>query len=699
MTDNTQQLGLDFNKLFTTSKNWAPPIESLNVETIGTINAIQKSTLDTVQKFNTPINDSSHKSITNKTRNQFIKLKEINNLDKNERDSINKLKNLTDVIIKPADKGSATVLMNRDDYIREAERQLHNNKYYIKLTQPIYHNNVKKIHSVLLEMFKKKFISKEQLNYLSGPSDYRPRLFYLLPKIHKKQCTWPSPNMPEGRPIVSDVNSETYRISELIDYYLNPLATKHFSYIKNSFEFVKKIRNKLINKDWLLVTGDISSLYTNMNIDRMLGCAKKAFQDNPDKSRPDDEILKLLDISLNNNDFQFNGQWFQQILGCAMGKRFAPALANLYLLDFDLKATTGFPIKPLFFWRYLDDVFFIWPGDANSLKQYESYLNSLIPNIKITLEYNTHKIPFLDTEIFKHNDTLQTRTYFKPTDTHQLLHTDSFHPKHTFKGLLKSQLIRFKRLSSTKDDYDTTCKELFSHLTKRGYKYNIMRKLQANIWHQYTDKPTDNTNNLEKLPIIVDFCTIGTKLAKSYKSILNENSFFKNYQLVTAYTNNKNLKQILVRSELTKISNSGAFRGCDQSRCMTCKIHAVHADHFCNEHNKARHLINDNIYCNSTNLIYLITCRKCKSQYVGETGRSLRDRLNDHRSAIRNKIKTPISVHFNLPNHSILDLSIIPIELIKNTSMPESCRRNRERFWQLKLNTLFPHGINNTPII
>lgn len=597
--------------------------------------------------------------------------------------------------------------MNRSDYIKEADRQLNNNKYYIKLTQPLCHNNVNKIHTVLTEMLNKGFISKNQLEYLSGPSDYRPRVFYLLPKIHKKQTTWPNPNMPEGRPIVSDVNSETYRVSELIDHFLNPLAVKHFSYIKNSFEFVKKIKNIAVENNWLLVTGDVSSLYTNMNIERMLDCTKKAFKNNPDKNRPDNQLIQLLEISLKNNDFVFNGQYYQQILGCAMGKRFAPALANLYLLEFDDKATNGYPIKPLFFVRYLDDIFFIWPGDVESLNLFENYLNSLIPDIKITLEHNTNEISFLDTVIYKQNNTLQTRTYFKPTDTHQLLHTDSYHPKHSFKGLIKSQLIRFKRLSSTKIDYDNSCKILFSHLTKRGYTYSKMRKTQSDIWFNYVEKPNvllseegilhDLTlsQNKEKFPIIIDYCKIGTDLAQSYKSVIKKNSTFDKFQLVTAYKNHKNLRSILVRSELENSSDSGAFRGCGKSNCLTCKIHSSDANHFINQHNKAKFLIKQNIYCNSKNLVYLITCKNCNKQYVGETGRTLRDRLNDHRSAIKNKAKTPIAIHFNSSNHSLFDLSILPIELINNTS--NICRRSREQFWQIKLNTLYPNGINNTP--
>lgn len=35
-----------------------------------------------------------------------------------------------------------------------------------------------------------------------------------------------------GRPIVSDCGSESYRVAEYIDYFLNPLAQKHQSYVK-----------------------------------------------------------------------------------------------------------------------------------------------------------------------------------------------------------------------------------------------------------------------------------------------------------------------------------------------------------------------------------------------------------------------------------------------------------------------------------
>jgi len=107
-----------------------------------------------------------------------------------------------------------------------------------------------------------------------------------------------------------------------------------------------------IPKNALLVTGDVSSLYTNMHIDRTLKVTKYALARHPDPNRPDIYILRLLEITLRNNDFCFNGEYFLQICGTAMGKSYAPGIADLYLEELDEKAMHGFKINPLFYFRF-----------------------------------------------------------------------------------------------------------------------------------------------------------------------------------------------------------------------------------------------------------------------------------------------------------------------------------------------------------
>ena len=63
------------------------------------------------------------------------------------------------------------------------------------------------------------------------------------------------------------------------------------------------------------------------------------------------------------------------------------------------------------------------------------------------------------------------------------------------------------------------------------------------------------------------------------------------------------------------------------------------------------------ITCNSTNLTYMIECKKCKKQSIRETKRTLRERFSENSQATNNSLHTNVAAavpsHFNLPGHSI----------------------------------------------
>ena len=107
-----------------------------------------------------------------------------------------------------------------------------------------------------------------------------------------------------------------------------------------------------------------------------------------------------------------------------------------------------------------------------------------------------------------------------------------------------------------------------------------------------------------------------------------------------------------------------------------------------------------NLSCASKIIVYLITCNKCYNQYVGETKQTLSKRLSGHRSSIKKRANTFIAKHFNLPDHSVNDIRIQPIEEIEQrqqeTERDLTTRRlDRERFWMLELGTVYPYGLND----
>ena len=134
------------------------------------------------------------------------------NMTKKQLESTRALKENKEIIVKPADKGSATVVMSLDSYVQEAERQLSNSKHYTPLAEYIAPIATSKISSVLHRIKRMGYISAKQLCYLDPPPETpRNRQLHLLPKIHKTRDKCPQNNkMPPGRPIVSDCGCESY---------------------------------------------------------------------------------------------------------------------------------------------------------------------------------------------------------------------------------------------------------------------------------------------------------------------------------------------------------------------------------------------------------------------------------------------------------------------------------------------------------
>ena len=198
-----------------------------------------------------------------------------------------------------------------------------------------------------------------------------------------------------------------------------------------------------------------------------------------------------------------------------------------------------------------------------------------------------------------------------------------------------------------------------------------------------------------------------------WKNIIHDNSLFRDSKIVAAYSRNKNLKNYLVRSKITNEPkessknpknaiccelNSG-FYTCNSARCLTCKLHATEQKVFKSTTYERTFTIRQNLNCKRKNIIYLITCQKCNVQYVGETSRELRERATDHRSNISVQKRTPIGLHFNADSHSFRDIKITAIEQIVDNGKQNmvTILRQREAFWQFKLGTKYPAGLNCMP--
>ena len=90
---------------------------------------------------------------------------------------------------------------------------------------------------------------------------------------------------------------------------------------------------------------------------------------------------------------------YQQKSGTAIGTKFAPSYACIYMYEVEQKFLETQSKKPLIWLRYIDDIFFIWTHCEQELERFLKDLNNFTPNLSFTHEASKNCIPFLDLKV------------------------------------------------------------------------------------------------------------------------------------------------------------------------------------------------------------------------------------------------------------------------------------------------------------
>ena len=362
---------------------------------------------------------------------------------------------------------------------------------------------------------------------------------------------------------------------------------------------------------------------------------------------------------------------YNQLNGTAMGSSFASFYACLtigYLEETILfptvQATYNQHIANIIketYKRFMDDGVVFLPVEV-SKREFLDLLNSMHPNIVFTLEDSetTHvdgmevqNLNFLDILIMLREDGKIGRDiYYKITNTHDYVHYNSFHEQQVLDNVPYNLA---KRIVVFVSDYDTAerrLEELKGFLLKCEYPENIVDKgiHNARLQGPANQKAVDediityihpNMANLDYTPIV--------KRAKAL--IQNTNSdeirdVFKDLRVIEGIKQPNNiLKSITNTRFLDSINETegptpGIHKDCRvTSGCELCSFgYIIECESFTTS-NGIVWEIKSHINCNSKNVIYFLTCAKCKGIHkvtkTGKTFTTLRARLNTHRSHCR----------------------------------------------------------------
>ncbi|MEL7309124.1 MAG: GIY-YIG nuclease family protein, partial [Pseudomonadota bacterium] len=237
---------------------------------------------------------------------------------------------------------------------------------------------------------------------------------------------------------------------------------------------ISKVKNFPLPPNAILFSLDVVSLYTNIPHEEGIACCSRVFSRFPDLRRPDLTLLSILRVILTSNDFVFNRKRFLQTHGTAMGCAFGGSYASIFLSEWE-ENILNFDQAPTLWLRYIDDVLGVWPFSEKELFSFVESVNSLNPNIRVTLSFSCSSIRFLDLELYRNVNRFGYRTGFKPTDSFKVLTPESFHPPHVFKGIIFGHLYRFVTHSSSYVDFVNTKRFVEEHWRSQGYSRSLIR--------------------------------------------------------------------------------------------------------------------------------------------------------------------------------------------------------------------------------
>ena len=408
---------------------------------------------------------------------------------------------------------------------------------------------------------------------------------------------------------------------------------------------------------------------------------------------PTEYAMEMIKVVLDNNNFSLGDKHFLQKGGVAIGSRLGRNFACSFMRKWDEKLLE-FETEPYFYKRYIDDGFGIWTAGLDSLLKFADFANNIHGDIKLELRWSKEEIVFLDTMVKIAGGQLYTDLHIKPTDKQLYIQQKSCHPTHTKQSLAYSLGLRIKRICENEEDYRRHRSELKFQLRKRGYsgrsietqlqkvdRMDRLQLLQKDINRQKTDR----------VPLVLTY----SKSLPDIRAILrkHQDTLFTSERMqdifpkppLLAFRKDRNICDTLVHSKTNRALRT------TEKRCACEYCTRIVKSDISDTASTKSYPVQQDVDCSTRNLIYCLLCNRCNvTVYVGETERSLKERLTEHLRDVRNRADKPINRHFE--NHSAADVRISVLAKMFNGS--KISRLLHEEIWIKLLNTKFPNGCN-----
>ena len=530
--------------------------------------------------------------------------KQRNILSKDEWKALTDLRKDDSIIITRPDKGNGIVIVSKHSYLQKMKTLISDDSKFKELTNNPTKARENSLSSYLRKLRKDKVIDDATLRKIL-PSGSRPGILYGLPKVHKVGCPF--------RPIVSSVNTYNYDLASYLVDILRPISINQYT-IKDSFSFADWTKQHRYNGG-IMCSFDVKSLFTNVPLDETIQiCLDKLYTHPKPPTLPRAVLKKLLEFATKKSHFLFDGKYYDQIDGVAMGSPLGPVLANIFMCNFEEKWVMTGNIQPSIWFRYVDDTFTMFDNKITA-NQFLQYLNSCHNNIKFTIEFEENdQIPFLDV-LIKHSEQrkLSTSVYRKKTFTGLYTKWDSFTPRKYKINLIRSLTYRYFRICSSPELLQSDLNDLRKLLLQNGYPLGTINYNIKDVLNKNKDKPKSPTvATVPKKDLIILLPYLGLQsreISKRVKCCVNQFYSFVNLRII--FQNSCNIGSFFRYKDKLSLSQR-------------------------------------------SKVIYKANCWDCPEFYIGKTKRRLHDRKKEHFNALTSSENTSaIADHIKSTGHNI----------------------------------------------
>ena len=336
---------------------------------------------------------------------------------------------------------------------------------------------------------------------------------------------------------------------------------------------------------------DVESLFTNIPLEETITIVTEKIFNQKRKVNGiyKGDFRQLLRMATKGTVFYFNGNYYRQKDGVAMGSPLGPDMANAVLCHHEKAWIDDCPLSyaPIFYARYVDDIFVLIRSNEH-ISLLANYFSSKHPNISFTYEIEKDNVlPFLDVNVYREEDKFSSTVHRKDTFSGVYTNFQSFLPETYKRGLISTLLYRAWMISSSFHSLHAEIENLKKIFTKNGYPSKVVDRCIFLFFNKLYEKRLPvHTVPKKEFVMVVPF--LGTT---SWKV---KNSLIRSFRKIVPFSS---LKVIFKTN--TKLSSCFTFKDKLPKSLLS-------------------------------GVIYRFTCSGCNLRYIGCTKRYWEKRLEEH---------------------------------------------------------------------